>query len=460
MVTATKAKEDVLLSSDGIILRILRESVIDKRFWDIRVDFLGKKFCLHRIVLWGIPYFRPLLEGEWADAQKPVLTVSTDDPLVTCEAFEEVILTVYGRPLALKNENVKSVLAAASFLQMEHLCKHCAEHFAQRLSLDNAIETFTFATSYCYNGCEHLSTSCKAFMLLHAMDLKSRLHELPTRDLCEIVKSDQMWVKSEYERFQLAVFLFHEKLNNCIKHGNTNNEGDPRVDDQSVPFREAGTRSRVTDAGDLPNTSVVDNSEETIRTSFDNLLSTGIHYGSLTEEEAQSAFIALDELRVPQAMRALANGMIQSLILQRCARHAKVTKVVPNQLVDTKSGWGWFRVGVQIDCKKSVPMSYISERYFFGGCGWRVVLGYSQMGIGVFLQCERGNADDLYVDVVLPHVGLKVICKEKTATQNCLYSIDKPLFGFPDFLAKDVLHRYLDVNSCLRITVLLQRLFR
>lgn len=113
---------------------LLKCSATKGPFLDVSIQVLGKQLQLHKTVLLGNPYFKALLTIEWKDSKTDVVEISPDDPLMTGQIFAGIVHTAHNRPVQLTSDNVKGILANASFLQMENICLECVNFCIPRLS--------------------------------------------------------------------------------------------------------------------------------------------------------------------------------------------------------------------------------------------------------------------------------------------------------------------------------------
>ena len=64
---------------------------------------------------------------------------------------------------------------------------------------------------------EKLLTGFKALLWVHTVDLKEQPYEQPLDSLCEFLAPDHLWVRSEYERFELVMVVFAAKFDRSEK---------------------------------------------------------------------------------------------------------------------------------------------------------------------------------------------------------------------------------------------------
>eukprot|EP00803_Ostreobium_quekettii_P009938 evm.model.scf_2546.1 EVM.evm.TU.scf_2546.1 scf_2546:7682-9824(+) len=458
----------------GATASALRDAYAEGRFSDITVDVKNKKLRLHRVVLWQIPYFRTLFQGNWKDSEDALLRVDAVDPLVTSEAFEAVVRTAYHCPMALTLHNVLNIHAAASFLQMEDLCVKCVDFISNHLSLDNAVPFALFADAYEYMARGRLADACRRFLLVHAVDLRDQLPRLAVPFLRDLFSSDCLWVPSEYERFCLVLDAFGPKLAACGRRGKSKSAigataawaADPapwQWASQPHAHRPAAT---VDESGR--------ESEASVRAGLEDVLRTSLRFEHLSLEDGRAASARCAGLRLCGAVTALLEGRFKAEALQ--ARVQGLSRPFPGAQSEAPDaldgGVGAFRFGVELaDAKGLRPDGYwASGRVFFGGSEWWLVVQRRQRKshaghpYGVFLYREAADTERrLYSDRREQlAVEVEFLCAgrghpdKRRKFRNWDYSAD---WGFWQFLLEEELDTYLTAGGALRLGVTVQLAF-
>eukprot|EP00803_Ostreobium_quekettii_P000479 evm.model.scf_519EXC.3 EVM.evm.TU.scf_519EXC.3 scf_519EXC:16336-18218(+) len=457
----------------------LRDAFVEGRFSDITVDVKNTKFRLHRVVLWQIPYFRSLFQGNWKDSDQDLLRLDAADPLVTAEAFQAVVRTVYHLPMALTLQNVLSIHAAGSFLQMEELCVKCVDFISDHLSVDNVVSFTLIADAYEYMARKRLAEACKRFLLVHATDLRDQLSKLTVASLRDLFASDSLWVPSEYDRFTLIMDAFAPKLEAAGKKSRAKAAPGVGGGDQWGPdgaWRWASLpHAQILSAGydDFPR-----ESEDSVRRALESILATSLHFEYLSLEDGRAACARCAELKMCGAMEALLVGRFKAEALQATIQSQGAAAAVraPAQGEDPPQPFdkdlGTFRFGVELaDAKGLRPDGYwASGRVFFGGSEWWLVVqrrqrkNYTGHPYGVFLYRESADTErrlysdrrsQLAVEVEFLCAGRRHPDKRRKF-RNWDYCAD---WGFWQFLVEDELDMYLTAKDSLRFGVLVRLAF-
>lgn len=466
-----EASKKVIGGGPSSTTNALRDAFTEGRFSDITIDVRCKKFFLHRVVLWQIPFFRSLFEGSWKDSKQELLVVDIGDPLVTAEAFQDVIGTVYNYTIVLTLQNVLSIHAAASYLQLEELCNDCVDFISENLSTKNAVAYALFADSYEYMARKRLMEACKKFLLIHAHDMRDQLPQLPVGFLCELFKSDCLWTPSEFERFNLIMDVFECKLEYYRKNGKpkapegaADQLGDPMVRKKPsfarMRFQACGLSKRET--------------VESVRHVLEDILCNSVYYEHLSLDDSRSVASRSCSLGMLSTMKALLDGRFKAEALQaRVQGRSQVQP--PPELKATPScdeDLGCFRFGVELENAKGLPPEgyWDSDRVVFGGSEWWVVVRRRRpkggMGhpYGVFLYRESVSAEhNLYSDT-RKQLGVEAqfLCSgrrhqdKRRKFHKCHYCAD---WGFWEFMAENELDNYLTEKGSLRIGVCLRLVF-
>ncbi|VFQ61073.1 unnamed protein product [Cuscuta campestris] len=199
-------------------------------FSDIVVQAMGSTYHLHRLILSRSSYFRNMLQGPWKEANAPVLKFHVDDNNVNGEAIALALAYLYGHHPKLNDNNAFRVLAVASFLDLQDLCAICTDYIISELWTSNFLTYQVFAESQDYGiyG-ERVRNACWGYLCqCGAMELKKVLPKLSSQTLHTLLTSDKLWVPSEEERFELALYslLARVNLSNMEHHGQGRSSSD------------------------------------------------------------------------------------------------------------------------------------------------------------------------------------------------------------------------------------------
>eukprot|EP00803_Ostreobium_quekettii_P000316 evm.model.scf_193.7 EVM.evm.TU.scf_193.7 scf_193:61686-63161(+) len=431
---------------------ILQTMFLDRRFSDITLTVLGRDLLLHRSVLFYVPYFKPFLEGAWKDAGSKGIHIAIDDPLITAQTFEDIIASVYSVPLSITEGNVKSLIATASFLQLENVCSDCVEFCRGHLSLANVIEYAKFSYLRCYIGRSRLSQACKEFLWVHAMDVRNDMPELPFDLLSEILQSDNLWVRTEYDRFRLVIDVFQAKFAACSQHRSL----DEGIDSLApAPKREKREREAISvhipANEESPKPVNIAEDWDKGEIVFADLLSKHIRYSAFSVEQTPLAFAEIDRLQIPVAMRALAAGMMEA--------HAFHSAVLLNNgsvdlsKVSVQGGWEGFRFGVEWGSTEE--RGFEPPRHLYGGWVWRIFCIRTGTRVKVHVLCSPCMPESQNCNAHLEFpADVSIICKDR---KRVAQSQDSSRYVCRDFISLDELPKYVTCTGGLRITAVVTR---
>ncbi|MCL7045180.1 hypothetical protein MKW94_017562 [Papaver nudicaule] len=182
-------------------------------FSDILLQVMGSTYHLHRLILSRSSYFRNMLHGPWKEASAPIVTLHVDDDNISPESMGMALAYLYGHHPKLNDNNAFRVLAAASFLDLQDLCAICTDFIISELWTSNFLSYQVFAESQDYgiHG-ERVRNACWGYLCQSgAMELKEVLPKLSPQTIHALLTSDELWVPSEEDRFDLALYTLLAK---------------------------------------------------------------------------------------------------------------------------------------------------------------------------------------------------------------------------------------------------------
>ena len=138
-----KVKCDKDFTSDFISnLTTLRT---DGSFFDFTIRVDDVTIPCHRLVLAATcRYFRALFSSGLTEATQGEVTLDDLD----AEVMRNIVDYMYSGNIDIQRSNVKDVLEACEFLQLEHLKVHCENYIVENLSHDNCLEWFLFGDCF------------------------------------------------------------------------------------------------------------------------------------------------------------------------------------------------------------------------------------------------------------------------------------------------------------------------
>ncbi|CAG8491065.1 17508_t:CDS:2 [Racocetra fulgida] len=199
----------VLRQMMSLCKHIYSRGLIEGSGSDVTIRAFDKDYHLHRIILYQNTYFSVLLEGPWKENGAKAIELRFDDKNISREAFEIALGRLYGRldEIILPSQ-VLSLLATASFLDLQDLCEMCVDVILRDIKDDTVVNYLTFATTHFYGShSEKITEACFTYLCREGYDnltLKSAFLSLPAEWLKRVVESDAFWVPGEYERYLFA----------------------------------------------------------------------------------------------------------------------------------------------------------------------------------------------------------------------------------------------------------------
>ncbi|CAB4398119.1 hypothetical protein RhiirA5_353370 [Rhizophagus irregularis] len=199
----------VLRQMMSLCKHIYSRGLIEGSGSDVTIKAFDKDYHLHRIILYQNSYFSVLLEGPWKESGQKDIELRFDDENITRDAFEIALGRLYGRlDEVILPSQVLSLLATASFLDLQDLCEMCVEVILRDIKEDTVVHYLTFATSHFYGThSEKITESCFTYLCREGYDnlrLRPAFLTLPAEWLKRVIESDAFWVPSEYERYLFA----------------------------------------------------------------------------------------------------------------------------------------------------------------------------------------------------------------------------------------------------------------
>ncbi|XP_070563466.1 kelch-like protein 38 [Ptychodera flava] len=185
--TMSSGTEDKTSKSYDSLLKLMREMNRLRQtstFTDVCLYADRVAFPCHRVVLASAsPYFRTMFSGEFVESREGHgVTIHGVSP----SSLESVLEYVYTGTTQITNDNVETILSAASLFLLDDLEHRCVEHLEENLYFDNCIRVLKLSSAY--------STSCS---VLRKTAWVYAVHNLP-----EVMKSDDFVNLSEDELHQ------------------------------------------------------------------------------------------------------------------------------------------------------------------------------------------------------------------------------------------------------------------
>jgi len=186
-------------------MNALRKS---EQLCDVILEVEGQRVPAHRIVLASLSeYFRAMFTGEMAESKQKVVTINGIEEA----SLRNLVEYAYTATIEVSEENVQSILPAASVLQFEEVKRACSEFLRRQLDADNCLGIKVFAEVH---GCNDLKVAATVFSSRYFSQVRKREEflKLSLDEIQAFLSNDQLNVKSEFEVYEAALeWLLHKE---------------------------------------------------------------------------------------------------------------------------------------------------------------------------------------------------------------------------------------------------------
>ena len=177
---------------------------------DVTLVVGEREFPAHRVVLAASsPYFRAMFTNEHLESKQNRIILNCIE-----EHSMQVLLDfVYTSELEISEENVQSLLAGASLLQLIPVVEACCDFFRVRLDPENCLGIAAFADMH---GCNNLRDISLSFAREHFKETSHSDEFLaaPVSTLRQLISSEDLHVQREEEVLDAVLQWFHhDELN-------------------------------------------------------------------------------------------------------------------------------------------------------------------------------------------------------------------------------------------------------
>lgn len=179
-------------------MNTLRET---KDLCDVTFLVEGERLHAHRIVLASLsPYFKAMFTCKMSESKQKEITLKGID----LETLGVLIEYTYTATIVITEDNVQSMLPAASILQLNEIRQVCSDFLQQRLDTDNCLGIMEFAELH---DCTRLLSAATAFSISHFSEVcrKEEFLNFSFDQLRCILDKDQLSVESEFEIYEAVI---------------------------------------------------------------------------------------------------------------------------------------------------------------------------------------------------------------------------------------------------------------
>lgn len=185
----------VLTSEDGKRLVKMTDAIAQQNYVHIiTFGFLNFRFCVHRLVLLAASsYFRALFRTTLKEKDQFEFKI----PGLNSDILEQVLAFCYQQTIDINENTADALLAAASFLQITELLKHCTKYYELILRPSNSLGIWKIAEQYEVGVLKKLA---KEFTLRHfneMVDSDQELVHVSADHLDEILKNEDLNISHE-----------------------------------------------------------------------------------------------------------------------------------------------------------------------------------------------------------------------------------------------------------------------
>ena len=181
-----------------------------RQLCDVILEIDGEHVPAHRVVLASLSaYFKAMFTGEMAESKQKVVTINGFEGT----AVKSLVNYAYTATIEISEENVQSILPAASVLQFEEVKEACSEFLRRQLDAGNCLGIKVFAEVH---GCNKLQTAATVFSSYHFSQVrrKEEFLNLLLDDVRSFLSNDQLNIKSEFEVYEAVMeWVCHDKMN-------------------------------------------------------------------------------------------------------------------------------------------------------------------------------------------------------------------------------------------------------
>jgi len=168
---------------------------------DVIVKVGGREINAHRAALAAAsPYFYAMFTGEMSESKQNVVVLREVDPL----ALEQLISYCYTAEVQITEDNVQSLLPAASLLQLTDVRNACCEFLKSQLHPTNCLGIMRFADLHL---CQDLVTAAHGYIeqFFTEVVMSEEFLQLEARQVVDFISSDRLTVPSEEKVFEAVV---------------------------------------------------------------------------------------------------------------------------------------------------------------------------------------------------------------------------------------------------------------
>ena len=169
-----------------------------------------KRISAHKVIISSLcDYFSAMFTGELSETRQQVVTLNDIEP----DALEAIVDYAYTSKLEIRVDNVESLLASSSILQIPDVKDACCDFMKSQLHPSNCLGIRAFADAH---GCDKLFKIADKYAKHNFLDVckNQEFFLLSPEQLFEILCSDGLNVTSEEQVFNCVVSWMNHDYEN------------------------------------------------------------------------------------------------------------------------------------------------------------------------------------------------------------------------------------------------------
>ena len=181
---------------------------------DVVLEVEGETVTAHRVVLASLSaYFRAMFTQQMAESKQRLITINGVDP----STLKSLVEYAYTATIDISEDNVQSILSAASVLQFQEVKQACSEFLRRQLDTDNCLGIKVFAEAH---GCNHLQKAATVDSSHYFSQVRRRdeFLKLSIDEIKLFLSNEQLNVKSEYEVYEAAMAWLNHEADRRAEH--------------------------------------------------------------------------------------------------------------------------------------------------------------------------------------------------------------------------------------------------
>ena len=164
---------------------------------DITLVAGEKRIKAHKVVISSLcDYFSVMFTGDLTETQQDVVTLNNIDP----DALEGLVRYAYTSDLEIRVDNVESLLASSSILQIQNVRDACCDFMKSQLHPSNCLGIRAFADAH---SCQQLFKIADKYAQEQFQDVckNQEFFLLSGEQICEILSGEDLNVTTEEQVF-------------------------------------------------------------------------------------------------------------------------------------------------------------------------------------------------------------------------------------------------------------------